>query len=49
MLFTPNKPLGAWGRVLDGLDLAEVIPDRVPERGQHLELRGPLLADPLEL
>jgi DNA replication protein DnaC len=41
MLFTTNKPLGAWGRVLHDPDLAEAILDRVLERGRHLELRGP--------
>ena len=39
MIFTTNKPLAAWGRVLH--DLAEAILDRVLERGRHLELRGP--------
>ena len=41
MLFTTNKPLAAWGRVLHDPDLAEAILDRVLERGRHLELRGP--------
>jgi DNA replication protein DnaC len=41
MIFTTNKPLGAWGRVLHDPDLAEAILDRVLERGRHLELRGP--------
>jgi hypothetical protein len=40
MVFTTNKPLGAWGRVLHDPDLAEAILDRVLERGRHLELRG---------
>src|SRR5207247_1651705 len=40
MLFTTNKPLSAWGRVLHDADLAEAILDRVLERGRHLELRG---------
>jgi DNA replication protein DnaC len=40
MLFTTNKPLAAWGRVLHDPDLAEAILDRVLERGRHLELRG---------
>ena len=41
MLFTTNKPLSAWGRVLHDPDLAQAILDRVLERGRHLELRGP--------
>jgi DNA replication protein DnaC len=41
MIFTTNKPLAAWGRVLHDGDLAEAILDRVLERGRHLELRGP--------
>ena len=41
MVFTTNKPLAAWGRVLHDPDLAEAILDRVLERGRHLELRGP--------
>lgn len=41
LVFTTNKPLRAWGRVLHDPDLAEAILDRVLERGRHLELRGP--------
>jgi len=41
MIFTTNKPLAAWGRVLHDPDLAEAILDRVLERGRHIELRGP--------
>jgi DNA replication protein DnaC len=41
MIFTTNKPLKAWGRVLHDNDLAESIVDRVLERGRHLELDGP--------
>jgi DNA replication protein DnaC len=41
MVFTTNKPLAAWGRVLHDPDLAEAILDRVLERGRHIELRGP--------
>src|SRR3989441_5161684 len=41
MLFTTNKPLSAWGRVLHDPDLAQAILDHVLERGRHLELRGP--------
>jgi hypothetical protein len=40
MVFTTNKPLPAWGRVLHDPDLAEAILDRVLERGRHLDLRG---------
>ncbi len=40
MLFTTNKPLAAWGLVLHDPDLAEVILDRVLERGRLVELRG---------
>ena len=41
MLFTANKPVSAWGRVLHEPDLAQAILDRVLEHGRHLELRGP--------
>jgi DNA replication protein DnaC len=41
MLFTTNKPLGHWGRVLHDPDLAEAITDRVLERGRFIQLRGP--------
>jgi DNA replication protein DnaC len=41
MVFTTNKALAAWGRVLHDADLAEAILDRVLERGRHIELRGP--------
>ncbi len=34
MLFTTNKPLNQWGRVLHEADLAEAITDRVLERGR---------------
>jgi IstB-like ATP binding protein len=37
MIFTTNKPLPAWGRVLHDADPAEAI----LERGRHLDLRGP--------
>src|SRR3989454_406686 len=40
MIFTTNKSLAAWGRVLHDPDLAQAILDRVLERGRHLELRG---------
>ena len=40
MLFTTNKPLSQWGRVLHDGDLAEAITDRVLERGRFIPLRG---------
>lgn len=40
MLFTTNKPLAEWGRVLHDPDLAEAISDRILERGRLIELRG---------
>jgi DNA replication protein DnaC len=41
MLFTTNKSLDEWGRVLHDNDLAEAITDRILERGRLIELRGP--------
>lgn len=41
MIFTTNKPLSAWGRVLHDEDLAHAIVDRVLERGRLLQLDGP--------
>ena len=41
MIFTTNKPVDAWGKVLHDPDLAEAILDRVLERGRVIELRGP--------
>jgi DNA replication protein DnaC len=41
MLFTTNKSLKAWGRVLHDEDLAQAIIDRVLERGRLLRLDGP--------
>lgn len=41
MIFTTNKPLKAWGRVLHDDDLAQAIVDRVLERGRLLTLDGP--------
>jgi DNA replication protein DnaC len=41
MIFTTNKSLGAWGRVLHDDDLAQAIVDRVLERGRLLALDGP--------
>ncbi|MDB4985052.1 MAG: Mobile element protein [Myxococcaceae bacterium] len=40
MVFTTNKKLRDWGHVLHDPDLAEVILDRVLERGQHIALGG---------
>src|SRR5713101_4156914 len=41
MIFTTNKPLHQWGRVLHDEDLAHAIVDRVLERGRFLTLDGP--------
>jgi len=41
MIFTTNKDLKAWGRVLHDDDLAHAIIDRVLERGRVLKLDGP--------
>ncbi len=41
MVFTTNKRLRDWDQVLHDNDLAEVILDRVLERGEHLSLGGP--------
>jgi DNA replication protein DnaC len=41
MIFTTNKPLPAWGRVLHDEDLAHAIVDRILERGRMLTLDGP--------
>lgn len=41
MIFTTNKKLREWGQVLHDPDLAEVILDRVLERGEHIVLGGP--------
>jgi DNA replication protein DnaC len=43
MVFTTNKPLDAWGKVLHDPDLAHAIVDRVLERGRLLRLDGPSL------
>jgi len=40
ILFTTNKPLASWGRLLHDPDLAEAILDRVLERGRLIELHG---------
>ena len=41
MIFTTNKSLKAWGRVLHDDDLAQAIIDRVLERGRLIRLDGP--------
>ena len=41
MVFTTNKHPKRWGKVLHDDDLAEVIVDRVLERGRLLRLDGP--------
>jgi len=41
MIFTTNKALSIWGRVLHDEDLAQAIVDRVLERGRLLTLDGP--------
>jgi DNA replication protein DnaC len=41
MIFTTNKPVSQWGRVLHDEDLAHAIVDRVLERGRLLTLDGP--------
>ena len=43
MVFTTNKPLNAWGRVLHDPDLAAAIVDRILERGRLIPLDGPSL------
>lgn len=40
MIFTTNKSLKAWGRVLHDEDLAQAILDRVLERGRLVRLDG---------
>ena len=41
MIFTTNKPLSEWGKVLHDEDLAAAILDRVLERGRFIHLGGP--------
>lgn len=41
LVFTTNKPVESWGKVLHDPDLAEAILDRVLERGRILQLKGP--------
>jgi len=43
MIFTTNKRLADWGRVLHDPDLAAAIVDRILERGRLLPLDGPSL------
>jgi DNA replication protein DnaC len=43
MIFTTNKGVTAWGRVLHDEDLAHAIVDRILERGRLLTLDGPSL------
>ena len=43
MIFTTNKAVTAWGRVLHDEDLACAIIDRILERGRMLTLDGPSL------
>jgi DNA replication protein DnaC len=40
MIFTTNKPLHQWGKVLHDEDLAAAILDRILERGRLLHLEG---------
>jgi DNA replication protein DnaC len=41
MIFTTNKPLSEWGKVLRDEDLAAAILDRALERGRFVHLDGP--------
>jgi len=41
MIFTTNKSLSEWGKVLHDEDLAAAILDRVLERGRFIQLDGP--------
>src|SRR5438105_142234 len=41
MIFTTNKPLNEWGKVLHDEDMAAAILDRVLERGRSIHLDGP--------
>lgn len=53
MIFTTNKPLKQWGRVLHDDDLGDAIVDRILERGRVLKLDGPSVrarhVDPTDL
>jgi len=41
MIFTTNKPLKGWGKVLHDEDLAQAIIDLVLKRGRLIRLDGP--------
>jgi hypothetical protein len=41
MIFTTNKPLNEWGKVLHDEGLAAAILNRVLERGRFIRLDGP--------
>jgi hypothetical protein len=41
MIFTTNKPLNEWGKVLHDEDMAAAILNRVLERGRFIHLDGP--------
>src|SRR2546428_3795225 len=41
MIFTTNKPLNEWGKVLHDEELAAATLDRVLERGRFVRLDGP--------
>ena len=41
MIFTTNKTLKLWGRVLHDEDLGDAIVDRILERGRVIKLDGP--------
>jgi DNA replication protein DnaC len=53
MIFTTNKPLKQWGRVLHDDDLGDAIVDRILERGRVIKLDGPSVrskhVDPADL
>lgn len=41
MVFTTNKSLRSWGKVLHDQDLADAIVERILERGRLITLDGP--------
>lgn len=41
ILFTTNKALKLWGKVLHDRELAEAIIDRTLHHGEHIRLKGP--------
>ncbi len=41
MIFTTNKPMNEWGKVLHDEEMAAAILDRVLERGRFIHLDGP--------